>query len=229
MVSYQENIINDQTAVANNVKPVPSQPHDQAVFEADKRAVYKHPLFPLLALLFERCEQATQSAESPSADSFNIDIQAFVQHQERDQKPFLINDAEVDGLMIKAIQVLRIHLLELEKVQELCKDFCNRYITCLKGKMQSENLLRSDYSSGGFVEHNNNSSGHSSDSGSPISHSPHPHLQVLSSTGSLLRSDGEGGGGGGRREEAKCQQIKVINPLLLIYVGIQGFQCLVVL
>ena len=46
--------------------------------------------------------------------------------------------------MIKAIQVLRIHLLELEKVQELCKDFCNRYITCLKGKMQSENLLRSD-------------------------------------------------------------------------------------
>lgn len=48
--------------------------------------------------------------------------------------------------MIKAIQVLRIHLLELEKVQELCKDFCNRYITCLKGKMQSENLLRNDYS-----------------------------------------------------------------------------------
>ena len=47
--------------------------------------------------------------------------------------------------MIRAIQVLRIHLLELEKVQELCKDFCNRYITCLKGKMQSENLLRSDY------------------------------------------------------------------------------------
>lgn len=51
--------------------------------------------------------------------------------------------------MIKAIQVLRIHLLELEKVQELCKDFCNRYITCLKGKMQSENLLRSDYNQHG--------------------------------------------------------------------------------
>ena len=50
--------------------------------------------------------------------------------------------------MVRAIQVLRIHLLEIEKVQELCKDFCNRYITCLKGKMQSENLLRSDY--GGY-------------------------------------------------------------------------------
>ncbi|CAB0015501.1 unnamed protein product [Nesidiocoris tenuis] len=27
-----------------------------------------------------------------------MDIQAFVQHQERDRKPFLINDAEIDGL-----------------------------------------------------------------------------------------------------------------------------------
>ena len=47
--------------------------------------------------------------------------------------------------MIKALQVLRIHLLELEKVQELCRDFCTRYIACLRGKMQSENLLRADY------------------------------------------------------------------------------------
>ncbi len=39
--------------------------------------------------------------------------------------------------MIGVIQVLRIHLLELEKVQELCKDFCNRYINCLKGKRES--------------------------------------------------------------------------------------------
>ncbi len=50
--------------------------------------------------------------------------------------------------MVKSIQVLRIHLLELEKVNELCKDFCNRYITCLKGKLQSENLLRTDGMSG---------------------------------------------------------------------------------
>ncbi|KAL0281111.1 UNVERIFIED_CONTAM: hypothetical protein PYX00_002207 [Menopon gallinae] len=152
---------------------------DQAQLEADKRAVYKHPLFPLLALLFERCEQATQSAESPNSESFNMDIQAFVQHQERDRKPFLLNDPEVDGLMIKAIQVLRIHLLELEKVQELCKDFCNRYITCLKGKMQSENLLRSDYNN---YENNNNNS---SDSNSPVGNygtSPHS-LQVGSLSG----------------------------------------------
>ncbi|XP_068250190.1 homeobox protein PKNOX2-like [Palaemon carinicauda] len=73
--------------------------HDQAQFEADKRAVYKHPLFPLLALLFEKCELATQSSDSVSSDSFNLDIQAFVQHQERDRKPFLMNDPEVDGLV----------------------------------------------------------------------------------------------------------------------------------
>ncbi|KAL1117726.1 hypothetical protein AAG570_004041 [Ranatra chinensis] len=176
MVSYPDNIVGAHQA-ANNVV------QDQAAFEADKRAVYKHPLFPLLALLFERCEQATQLAETPNSESFNMDIQAFVQHQERDRKPFLINDAEIDGLMIKAIQVLRIHLLELEKVQELCKDFCNRYITALKGKMQSENLLRSDYAAG-YLENNNNNSSHSSDSNSPTVFTPHsPHNIQVSPVG----------------------------------------------
>lgn len=49
--------------------------------------------------------------------------------------------------MVKAIQVLRIHLLELEKVNELCKDFCSRYIACLKTKMNSETLLSGDLGS----------------------------------------------------------------------------------
>ncbi|QQP49992.1 Homeobox protein PKNOX2like, partial [Caligus rogercresseyi] len=123
-----------------------------------------HPLFPLLALLFEKCELATQSSECPSTESFNLDIQAFVQHQDRERKPFFTEDHEVNDLMIKAIQVLRIHMLELEKVQELCKDFCNRYITCLKGKMQSENLLRSDY--GGY-DSDDSSSGAGSAAGLP--------------------------------------------------------------
>lgn len=90
---------------------------DQAQFEADKRSVYKwvptvslgghqinvipfrHPLFPLLALLFERCELATQSSDAQSSEAFNLDIQAFVQHQERDRKPFLANEPEIDGLV----------------------------------------------------------------------------------------------------------------------------------
>ena len=37
--------------------------------------------------------------------------------------------------MIQAIQILRFHLLELEKVHELCDNFCQRYIHLLKGKM----------------------------------------------------------------------------------------------
>jgi hypothetical protein len=46
--------------------------------------------------------------------------------------------------MMLALQVLRIHLLELEKVQDLSKDFCSRYICALKGKMLTENLVRND-------------------------------------------------------------------------------------
>ncbi|XP_035391829.1 homeobox protein PKNOX2 isoform X3 [Electrophorus electricus] len=116
----------------------------QAQLESDKRAVYRHPLFPLLALLFEKCEQATQGSECITSASFDVDIENFVHQQEQDRKPFFSDDPELDNLMVKAIQVLRIHLLELEKVNELCKDFCNRYITCLKTKMHSDNLLRND-------------------------------------------------------------------------------------
>ncbi|KFV58894.1 Homeobox protein PKNOX2, partial [Gavia stellata] len=107
-------------------------------------ALCRHPLFPLLTLLFEKCEQATQGSECITSASFDVDIENFVHQQEQEHKPFFSDDPELDNLMVKAIQVLRIHLLELEKVNELCKDFCNRYITCLKTKMHSDNLLRND-------------------------------------------------------------------------------------
>nr|XP_021152533.1 homeobox protein PKNOX2 [Columba livia] len=94
--------------------------------------------------LFEKCEQATQGSECITSASFDVDIENFVHQQEQEHKPFFSDDPELDNLMVKAIQVLRIHLLELEKVNELCKDFCNRYITCLKTKMHSDNLLRND-------------------------------------------------------------------------------------
>jgi len=152
--------------------PTFSDPGDQAQFEADKRQIYKHPLFPLLALLFEKCELATQSPECPSSDSFNQDIQTFVQHQQRDKKAFFTENQEVNDLMVRSIQVLRIHLLELEKVQDLCKDFCNRYITCLKGKMQSENLLRSEC--GGY-ESDDSGGGRGAPPGPPGYYPPPQH------------------------------------------------------
>ncbi|NP_705940.1 homeobox protein PKNOX2 [Danio rerio] len=131
-------------ASAGGAAPVSVTLDPQAQLESDKRAVYRHPLFPLLALLFEKCEQATQGSECITSASFDVDIENFVHQQEQDHKPFFSEDPELDNLMVKAIQVLRIHLLELEKVNELCKDFCNRYITCLKTKMHSDNLLRND-------------------------------------------------------------------------------------
>ncbi|XP_017554515.1 homeobox protein PKNOX1 isoform X1 [Pygocentrus nattereri] len=121
--------------------PVPAEP--QTPMEAQKAAIYRHPLFPLLALLFEKCEQSTQSSECVTSASFDVDIQNFVRSQEKESKAFFSEDPELDSLMVKAIQVLRIHLLELEKVNDLCKDFCSRYIACLKTKMNSETLLSS--------------------------------------------------------------------------------------
>ncbi|XP_007233117.3 homeobox protein PKNOX1.1 isoform X1 [Astyanax mexicanus] len=114
---------------------------EKSPMDTDKSSIYRHPLFPLLALLFEKCEQCTQGPDSVSSASFDVDIENFVRSQEKESKTFFSEDPELDNLMVKAIQVLRIHLLELEKVNELCKDFCSRYISCLKTKMNSETLL----------------------------------------------------------------------------------------
>ncbi|XP_056145281.1 homeobox protein PKNOX1.1 isoform X2 [Lampris incognitus] len=119
--------------------PAPAEP--QTPMDADKASIYRHPLFPLLALLFEKCEQSTQSSDCITSASFDVDIENFVRSQEKEGKPFFSEDPDLDNLMVKAIQVLRIHLLELEKVSDLCKDFCSRYIACLKTKMNSETLL----------------------------------------------------------------------------------------
>ncbi|KAI7811410.1 homeobox protein PKNOX1 [Triplophysa rosa] len=113
----------------------------QTPMEVYKTAIYRHPLFPLLALLFEKCEQSTQSSDCVTSASFDVDIENFVLNQEKEGKAFFSEDPDLDNLMVKAIQVLRIHLLELEKVNDLCKDFCSRYIACLKTKMNSETLL----------------------------------------------------------------------------------------
>ncbi|XP_010006048.1 PREDICTED: homeobox protein Meis2 [Chaetura pelagica] len=106
-----------------------------------------HPLFPLLALVFEKCELATCTPREPgvaggdvcSSDSFNEDIAVFAK-QVRSARPpssCLPRNPLLKTFlqMIQAIQVLRFHLLELEKVHELCDNFCHRYISCLKGKM----------------------------------------------------------------------------------------------
>jgi len=112
------------------------------VNKPDKDLIYGHPLFPLLALIFEKCELATctprdsgvSGGDVCSSESFNEDISVFSK-QIRQEKPYYQGNPELDSLMVQAIQVLRFHLLELEKVHELCDNFCHRYISCLKGKM----------------------------------------------------------------------------------------------
>uniref|UniRef100_A0AAX7VMT0 Myeloid ecotropic viral integration site 3 n=1 Tax=Astatotilapia calliptera TaxID=8154 RepID=A0AAX7VMT0_ASTCA len=109
--------------------------------------------------VFEKCELATCSPRDStslsatshlpgmtnhsdvcSSESFNDDIAAFAK-QIRSEKPIFSSNPELDNLMIQAIQVLRFHLLELEKVHDLCDNFCHRYITCLKGKMPTDLVL----------------------------------------------------------------------------------------
>uniref|UniRef100_A0A673IV49 Homeobox protein Meis1-like n=1 Tax=Sinocyclocheilus rhinocerous TaxID=307959 RepID=A0A673IV49_9TELE len=124
---------------------VPSLVND--ALKRDKDAIYGHPLFPLLALVFEKCELATCTPRESgvtgdvcSSESFDEDITVFSK-QIRAEKPFFSSNPDLDNLMIQAIQVLRFHLLELEKVHELCDNFCHRYISCLKGKMPTDLMV----------------------------------------------------------------------------------------
>lgn len=132
------------TAGAPHRVPMPPGMGSNDGLKREKDEIYGHPLFPLLALVFEKCELATCSPRDNSgsfpggdvcsSDSFNEDIAVFAK-QVRTEKPLFSSNPELDNLMIQAIQVLRFHLLELEKVHDLCDNFCHRYITCLKGKM----------------------------------------------------------------------------------------------
>ncbi len=50
-----------------------------------------------------QCELATQSPDCPSSDSFNMDIQTFIQHQQRDKLPFFSQDDEVNDLVSQMV------------------------------------------------------------------------------------------------------------------------------
>uniref|UniRef100_A0AAV2JE83 MEIS N-terminal domain-containing protein n=1 Tax=Knipowitschia caucasica TaxID=637954 RepID=A0AAV2JE83_KNICA len=68
-----------------NVMPASMGSAVNDVLKRDKDQIYGHPLFPLLALVFEKCELATCTPREPgvaggdvcSSDSFNEDIAVF--------------------------------------------------------------------------------------------------------------------------------------------------------
>lgn len=57
-----------------------------------------------MELLFVKCEQASQTSDCPSSDSFDVDIQTFVQRQEKERKPFFSEDTELDNLVGESFQ-----------------------------------------------------------------------------------------------------------------------------
>uniref|UniRef100_A0A3P8ZRR0 Homeobox domain-containing protein n=1 Tax=Esox lucius TaxID=8010 RepID=A0A3P8ZRR0_ESOLU len=83
----------------------------------DKDQIYGHPLFPLLALVFEKCELATCTPREPgvaggdvcSSDSFNEDIAVFAK-QIRAEKPLFSSNPELDNLVS---ETSHIHLVLL--------------------------------------------------------------------------------------------------------------------
>ncbi|GFR76792.1 homeobox protein Meis1 [Elysia marginata] len=76
----------------------------------DKDSIYSHQLFPLLALIFEKCELATCTPREPgvtggdvcSSDSFNEDISSFSkQVLSRLEKPLFTANHELDSLLVR--------------------------------------------------------------------------------------------------------------------------------
>ncbi|KAI3382550.1 hypothetical protein SNEBB_007574 [Seison nebaliae] len=133
---------------------------------SDKEKIRKHPFYPLLLTVFEKCELATNTPRDSSlrqdinsfdtqfgskekhgsffsSESYNNDLAMFMQTL-RQNPTECEEDPEIDNLMIQMIQVLRCHLMEIEKVHELCENFCQRYITCLKGKMPLDLVIESE-------------------------------------------------------------------------------------
>nr|ACM08334.1 Homeobox protein PKNOX1 [Salmo salar] len=81
--------------------PAPTEP--QTPMDVDKASIYRHPLFPLLALLFEKCEQSTQGSDCVTSASFDVDIENFVRSQEKEGKAFFSEDPDLDNLVTSLI------------------------------------------------------------------------------------------------------------------------------
>ncbi|NXW40359.1 MEIS1 protein, partial [Nyctiprogne leucopyga] len=137
-------------AHANAMPPTMGASVNDAL-KRDKDAIYGHPLFPLLALIFEKCELATCTPREPgvaggdvcSSESFNEDIAVFAK-QIRAEKPLFSSNPELDNLMIQAIQVLRFHLLELEKVIFVVCFFSSNFqwVILLGGKGRNYSVMQ---------------------------------------------------------------------------------------
>jgi hypothetical protein len=153
-------------------------PAQNEIFRLDKQAIYGHPLFPLLSCLLEKCELATCSPSGKNdgssvctAASFNEDLEEFVKLKAHEPS-FYRPNPELDQVMLLAIRVLRIHLLELEKVHDLCDDFCRKYVSSLKQKIPVDVVNEERTGSGRPPSSMSSPSGTAGSSSSPVVGTP---------------------------------------------------------
>ncbi|CDS39773.1 homeobox protein homothorax [Echinococcus multilocularis] len=100
--------------------------------QSQQRSQSPHPspsAFPLTHLPTTSSEIGNEPKDRNEESNGDVPLNVFMA------------DPELNELIFLAVKVLRIHLQELHKVNELSKDFCSRYITSLKTKFQSD-LLR---------------------------------------------------------------------------------------
>uniref|UniRef100_A0A915Q6M8 Homeobox domain-containing protein n=1 Tax=Setaria digitata TaxID=48799 RepID=A0A915Q6M8_9BILA len=106
--------------------------------EACTSAIRNHKLFPIVELMSKKCEAATQNLSNAS---FTMD-DVFQQLVEMTSKgDASLGNSELDVFLINSIIMLRLHLLELEKVAELCDDFKTKYLQTLRKKMSQESMI----------------------------------------------------------------------------------------
>ena len=59
----------------------------------------RHPMYPLLVLLLEKCEIATKSADSQPSANLNEELKAFLQRLQREKPSLFSEDKETNELV----------------------------------------------------------------------------------------------------------------------------------
>ncbi|KAM3726726.1 Homeobox protein [Dirofilaria immitis] len=113
--------------------------HETTEFmEACSSAIKNHKLFPIVELMSKKCEVATQNLSEASFTMDDVFQQLAEMTSNGDES---LGNSELDVFLINSIIMLRLHLLELEKVAELCDDFKTKYLQTLRKKMTQESMI----------------------------------------------------------------------------------------
>ncbi|VBB32660.1 unnamed protein product [Acanthocheilonema viteae] len=86
----------------------------------------------------KKCEAATQNLAEASFTMDDVFQQLAEMTSNGDGS---LGNSELDVFLINSIIMLRLHLLELEKVAELCDDFKIKYLQTLRKKITQESMI----------------------------------------------------------------------------------------